>query len=82
MIRTNKGVKGCFIEEKNNSGDLPRGVKLRLAIENTGRVSSASISGGEWADTPFDDCLSGAVKGIQFPPFDGDPVKITYPFAI
>ncbi|MFZ5476250.1 MAG: AgmX/PglI C-terminal domain-containing protein [Myxococcota bacterium] len=82
MIRSNKGVKTCFINEKAESGDLPRGVKVRLTIQPTGKVSSASIPSGDWAGTPFDSCLSGAVKGITFPPFEGDPVTLTYPFAI
>jgi hypothetical protein len=82
MIKSNKGVKSCFVTQRNETGDLPRGVKVKLTIQPSGKVSSASIPGGEWAGTDFDACLSGAVKSIQFPPFDGDPVTVTYPFSI
>jgi hypothetical protein len=82
MIKNNKGVKLCFIKEQKNSGDVPHGVKVRMTIGTSGKVSSARISGGTWAGTEFDTCLSGAVAAIQFPPFEGDPLSLTYPFAI
>jgi hypothetical protein len=82
MIRSNKGVKTCFINEKAESGDLPRGVKVKITIQSSGKVSSANIPSGDWVGTPFDDCLTSAVRGISFPPFEGDPVTMTYPFNI
>ncbi|MBM4367180.1 MAG: AgmX/PglI C-terminal domain-containing protein [Deltaproteobacteria bacterium] len=82
MIKNNKGVKLCFIKQKNDGGSLPSGVKVKLTVQSSGTVSSAKIPSGEWKDTDFDGCLSGAVKAIQFPPFDGDPLTITYPFPI
>ncbi|MFN7143573.1 MAG: AgmX/PglI C-terminal domain-containing protein [Myxococcota bacterium] len=82
MIKSNKGVKSCFVTQRNETGDLPRGVKVKLTIQPTGKVSGASIPSGEWAGTSFDDCLSGAVRSIQFPPFEGDSVTVTYPFSI
>jgi hypothetical protein len=82
MIKSNKGVKTCFVNQRNETGDLPRGVKVKLTIQPSGKVSSAGIPSGDWKDTDFDSCLSGAVKSISFPPFDGDPVTVTYPFAI
>lgn len=82
MIRNNKSVKKCFIVEKGNSGSIPSGVKVKLTVQSSGTVSSAKIPSGEWAATDFDSCLSAAVKGIQFPPFDGDPLTLTYPFSI
>lgn len=82
MIRTNKAVKSCFVTQKAETEDFPRGVKVKLTIETTGHVSSAAIPSGEWQGTPFDDCLSGAVRSIQFPPFQGDAVTLTYPFNL
>jgi len=45
-------------------------------------VSSASIPSGDYEGTAFDSCLSGAVKSISFPPFEGDAVTLTYPFRL
>jgi len=45
-------------------------------------VSSASIPSGDYKETAFDSCLSGAVKSISFPPFEGDAVTLTYPFRL
>ena len=80
MIKNNKGVKKCFIVEKGNSGSIPSGVKVKLTVQTSGTVSSARIPSGDWAGTDFDGCVSGAVKAIQFPPFEGDSLTITYPF--
>lgn len=82
MIKNNKGVKKCFIVEKGSSGSLPSGVKVKLTVQSSGTVSSARIPSGDFAGTEFDSCVSGAVKSIQFPPFDGDPLTITYPFPL
>ncbi|MDP2315184.1 MAG: AgmX/PglI C-terminal domain-containing protein [Pseudomonadota bacterium] len=82
MIKSNKGVKSCFVQQRNETGDLPRGVKVKLTIQPTGKVSSAGIPSGDLQGSTFDSCLSGAVRSIQFPPFDGDPVTVTYPFSI
>jgi hypothetical protein len=82
MIKSNKGVKTCFVQQRNETGELPHGVKVKLSIQTSGKVSSASIPSGDFKGTPFDECLSGAVRSIQFPPFDGDAVTLTYPFSI
>ena len=81
MIKSNKAVKSCFIQEKKATGEIPSGVKVKLVIQPSGKVSSAGLTGGDWAGTDFDSCVSGAVRGITFPPFEGDPVKMTYPFV-
>jgi hypothetical protein len=81
-MNNNKGVKLCFIKESKVSGELPKGVKVKLTIQPSGSVSSAKIPSGDWAGTDFDGCLSGAVKAIQFPPFEGDPLTLTYPFVL
>jgi hypothetical protein len=82
MIKSNRGVKSCFVAEKGNSGDVPRGVKVKLTIQPSGKVSSASIPSGDWAGTDFDSCLSGAVMSIPFSPFEGDSVTTTYSFNL
>jgi predicted Zn finger-like uncharacterized protein len=81
MIKSNKAVKSCFVQQRNETGELPKGVKVKLTIQDSGKVSSASLPSGDLKGSDFDSCLSGAVKSIQFPPFEGDPVTVTYPFV-
>jgi len=80
MITSNKGVKLCYIKEKKASDTLPSNVRMKMTVQPAGTVSSAKIPSGEWQGTDFDSCLSSAVKAIQFPPFDGDPLTLTYAF--
>ena len=82
MVRTNSGVKRCFVEEKQRSGELPSRVDVKITIVPSGKVTTAAIKGGDYAGTPLDSCLSGAIKGIQFPPFEGEAVSLTYPFIL
>ncbi|MDP2309626.1 MAG: AgmX/PglI C-terminal domain-containing protein [Pseudomonadota bacterium] len=82
MIKSNKGVKSCFVQQRNETGELPKGVKVKLSIQPSGKVSSAGLPSGDLQGSTFDSCLSSAVKSIQFPSFDGDPVTVTYPFSI
>ena len=80
MLRSNKGVKTCFINEMHdNGGSVPKGVKVKLTIDPSGKVTRASTQ-GDYSGTPFDSCLGSAIKSISFPPYEGDPVSLTYPF--
>jgi hypothetical protein len=80
MMKSNKGVKLCYIKEQKASGELPNNVKVKMTVQPSGSVSAAKIPSGDWKDTDFDGCLSSAVKGIAFPPFEGDPLSLTYAF--
>jgi hypothetical protein len=73
-------VKLCYIKEQKASGDLPNNVKVKMTVQPSGAVSSAKIPSGDWKGTDFDSCLSSAVKAIAFPPFEGDPLTLTYAF--
>lgn len=82
IIKSNKNVKGCFITEKNATGAIPSGVKVRFTIQPSGKVTSASVPSGKYAGTDFDSCLSGAMKSLAFPPFTGDPITMSYTFPV
>ena len=79
MLRSNKAVKTCFINEMHDAGSVPKGVKVKLTIDPSGKVSKASTQ-GDYSGTPFDSCLGSAIKAITFPPYEGDAVSLTYPF--
>ena len=80
MMKSNKGVKICYIKENKTSGEMPSNVKLKMTIQPSGSVSSARIPSGDWKGTDFDSCLSAAAQSIDFPEFDGEALSMTYAF--
>jgi hypothetical protein len=80
MLKSNKGVRSCFYDARAREGDLPTGVSLKITMQPSGSVTKASIPSGDWAGTEFESCLVGAVRGIQFPPYDGKTATFTYKF--
>jgi hypothetical protein len=82
LIRTNMTVKKCFYEEKSRSGSVPHRVAVRFTVLTSGRVTSARVITDQYKGTPLDSCLGRAFKAIQFPPFEGETVSMTYPFVL
>jgi uncharacterized membrane protein YgcG len=83
MLRSNRGVKGCFVEYRNATGSLPSGrIPVKIRIQPSGSPDRVYISSGTYRDTSLDSCLSRAIQDIRFPPFDGDAKNYTYPFTL
>jgi DNA-directed RNA polymerase subunit RPC12/RpoP len=82
VIRTNLSIKRCFFQEKQRAGQLPRRVTVRFTVLPSGRISTARVGTAEFQGGPLDECLGRAFRGIQFPPFDGEPLSMTYPFVL
>ena len=82
LIRTNMTVKKCFFEEKGRRGSVPHRVAVRFTVLTSGRVTSARVITDQYKGTPLDSCLGRAFKAIQFPPFEGETVSMTYPFVL
>ncbi len=79
QIRNNKNIKSCFLAHRKSTGELPP-VTLRFTLENHGKVSNAYLKEAAYQGTALESCLSGSIKMIDFPPFDGDAVTMNYPF--
>ncbi len=83
MLRSNRGVKSCFVQYRNATGSLPSGrIPVKIRIQPSGNPDRVYISSGTYRDTSLDSCLSQAIQAIQFPPFDGDAKNYTYPFTL
>ena len=82
MIRNNKRIKRCWMEEKQRSGELPKRVDVKFTVEPSGSVSSARSATAKYRGTDFEVCLGSAFRSITFPPFEGDPLSMTYNFAL
>jgi predicted Zn finger-like uncharacterized protein len=79
QIRNNKNIKACFLAHKKSTGELPS-VTMRFTLEPEGSVSSASLREPAYQGTALESCLSGSVKMIAFPSFDGPAYTLNYPF--
>ena len=82
MIRNNKRIKRCWMEEKQRSGELPKRVDVKFTVQPSGSVSSARSATKKYRGTDFEVCLGSAFRSITFPPFDGEPLSMTYNFAL
>ena len=84
MLKSNKGVKRCFGIYRQETGALPSGrITVELTVQPSGKATHAKIDGGAYAGTSLDSCLSGAIKDITFPPWDGsEGLTYYYPFIM
>jgi len=60
----------------------PRQVTLRFTVEPEGKVSYPTIDDVTISAAPLGQCLKAAARGLSFPAFRGDPVKVDVPIAI
>lgn len=51
-----------------------------ITIAQSGKVSSSVIE-GTFAGTSVGSCMSGALRGVQFPAFSGPEIQVRYPFS-
>jgi outer membrane biosynthesis protein TonB len=82
ILRNNVDIKRCFFAHMKAAGSLPSNVKVRFTVEPGGSVSTAGITDREFQGTELDRCLSRTIRGLSFPPFNGPPSKVTYPFVL
>jgi hypothetical protein len=54
---------------------------VKIVIAPDGRVQKVTVS-GVFAGTPVANCVSNAVKGATFPPWDGGPQSFNYSFLL
>jgi hypothetical protein len=55
--------------------------QLKLTVAPSGQVSKVTVNGA-FAGKPEADCLTKAVKGATFPPWDGGPQTIGYSYLL
>ncbi len=75
-------VKRCYMDQKQRTGELPRVVRMTLTVQPTGGVSKARVVTAAHMGTEFDVCLSGALRALQFPPFEGAPYTTDYQLTL
>ena len=66
------GAASC----RTDSTEGPKSVTVAVTFAPSGRVTTATIMGGQFAGTPVGGCIAQAFKSAHVPPFEGDPVTV------
>jgi predicted Zn finger-like uncharacterized protein len=56
--------------------------KAQVTFANSGRVTSATVSGAGFAGTPVGGCVASTFRRAHVPPFTGNPVTVAKSFSI
>ncbi len=73
--------RSCYEAALGPCPNLQGVVKVRFTIQpKTGRVSSATAD-SDIAREDVPKCVAAKFKELQFPTFDGPPLKVTYPIS-
>lgn len=80
QTRNNRRLQDCFASQQALSGTAPTHVPLIVTLENTGKVTSATISEGEYSGSTFETCLQTNLKSMSYEGFDPEakPIKFKY----
>ncbi|MCC6749560.1 MAG: serine/threonine protein kinase [Deltaproteobacteria bacterium] len=65
----------CVLQEARRDGSLRR-VEIDFGVKGTGKVSSVKVNGQ--SASPFQVCVAGRMKAIQFPTFDGQLTRASF----
>lgn len=71
----------CFANLPAKATSQTVAVRIRMTVINSGAVEKAAVLSGPKNKT-LRSCLSGIVKGLTFPPFQGPKVSQTVPFTM
>lgn len=82
MLKTNANVKKCFVLYKQETGELPSRVDVKLTVQPSGKTTAASVKTEQYKGSSLDGCLGTAIKGITFPSFSGSAQDYSYPFVL
>jgi hypothetical protein len=71
LARAAGAARGCQI-----AGGATDTARVRVMFAPSGDVTTASIEGGPFADTPVGECIVAAFRKARVPSFGGDPVIV------
>ena len=69
-------TRACY--EKHQKTGL---VKVKFSVAPSGQVTSAAAT-GKFKGTDTGKCVSAAVKTVKFEPYNGPPMRFTWPFLL
>lgn len=80
VSRRSKAIKNCYEKRLKVNNKLKGKVKIRFTIEQSGRVSKASVTANTTGDSIVGSCIVSQIKRWRFPKPDGGSVTVSFPF--
>ncbi len=79
-----KSFQACLRDPSRGMPAAPgeRQITLRFNVSPSGQVGYATIDDVEVSSAPVGQCLKKAARGLVFPAFRGDPVRVDAPLSI
>ena len=81
VSRRSKAIKNCYEKRLKVNNKLKGKVKIRFTIEQSGRVSKASVAQDTTGDSVVGSCIVSQIKRWRFPKPDGGSVTVSFPFV-
>lgn len=69
----------CYTQLLQKTPGVVGQASLSFTIERTGRVQQAEVASSSINDTDFKNCLTEAVRRVEFKSFNGDPISTVFP---
>lgn len=83
IAKAQPALSQCISTALRRNPNLKAGrVKITASIAPSGIVTKAAFDKADLGDTDVGECLRKVVKGLVFPPFEGDPFDVEIPLTI
>jgi hypothetical protein len=74
-------LRKCVSDQKARDPSASGVLKMRWVIGGDGNVRDVKTLTGEYATSPFAQCITGVVKSIRFPRSETAGQEVTFPFS-
>ena len=74
-------VKHCYLAEEHSGNTASGKAIVTFKIQPTGSVQEVRVEAPAFQGSKLPACLSGRIRGWQFPKFSGEPMTVSYPFV-
>ncbi|HXI60570.1 MAG TPA: AgmX/PglI C-terminal domain-containing protein [Polyangia bacterium] len=74
-------IKGCFETQRRRDPLLSGKVIIHWIIDRAGRATNVDIEQNTTGNATLAECIGGLVARWSFPPPQGGPVEVSFPFV-
>jgi TonB family protein len=74
-------IKACYETELASNPALAGQVVIHWTIDPSGHVPGADVESNSTGNAALAECMRGVISGWSFPPPDGGPVEVSFPFV-
>lgn len=83
VIADNNRSMGLCLTEATRKGESLKGkMEVQITIDASGSVTNAQILASKYKRSAMGSCTVRRVKGWKFPPFNGEPVTVAFPYVL